>query len=67
MKDATTPRRRYLQAGLVVYLEPRDRQRLHEALRAEGIYSASSWFRQMAMAKLKTTGLGQDLEPGHEA
>jgi hypothetical protein len=67
MKDVARQQKRNLQAGLIVYLKPGDRQRLHEALRAEGIYSASSWFRQMAMAKLKTVGLGQDVESGHEA
>jgi hypothetical protein len=49
----TTRRHRYLEAGLMVYMTPTDRQRLREMLKAEGIYSASSWFRQIALQKLR--------------
>ena len=55
MMNGAIPTRtpRHLRAGLMVYLTAADRQQLREALKAEGIYSASSWFRQMAMQKLK--------------
>jgi hypothetical protein len=66
MKDVTTRRHRYLEAGLMVYLTSADRQRLRQILKAEGIYSASSWFRQMAMRKLREgaqEGAEHDIDP----
>jgi hypothetical protein len=36
----------------MVYLKPEDRQRLREVLKAEGIYSASSWLRQLVIQKI---------------
>jgi hypothetical protein len=61
----TTRRHRYLEAGLMVYMTPTDRRRLREMLKAEGIYSASSWFRQIAMQKLREgaqEGTGDDID-----
>jgi len=63
MKDATMSPQRHLDAGIVVYLTPTDRQRLREALRAEGIYSASGWFRQLAIQKINHVAPAQ--EPSH--
>jgi hypothetical protein len=65
MMDATPRHKRHLEAGLMVYLTPADRRRLREMLRSEGIYSASSWFRQMAMQKLREgsqEGAGHDID-----
>ena len=66
MKDATMRPRRYLEAGLMVYLTPADRQRLREILKQEGIYSASSWFRTLAMQKINGASIVQGVEPSHE-
>jgi hypothetical protein len=50
MKTAST---RALGAGLVVYLTPEHRERLHEVLKAEGIYSASGWLRYVVVQKIQ--------------
>jgi hypothetical protein len=55
-----------LGAGLVVYLRPTDQQHLRDMLRQEGIYSVSGWFRGLALQKLKTASVMQDLEHSRE-
>jgi hypothetical protein len=56
---------RNLQAGLIVYLTSAVREQLKEVLKAEGVYSTSSWLRQQIMAKLKDAAARESLEPMH--
>jgi hypothetical protein len=59
MKGMKAPPRE-LGAGLMVYVSREQREQLHEVLKRDGIYSASSWLREIIVHKLREAGDKED-------